>query len=326
MSTLNDLIIKCPWLASRKATPEDIDDALLLWSHLWLRNEVECVTTTNDFLLSVHASLVKKGSLTAGQAKGIINWATVSLRPRKFGKSNSTPTAAPAPAPVATWSGPPLSEIHTGYYTPATGVTFYVSRKTDASTTWVRLGKNGVFVAKQFPGDDVVVIRDQHLAELEEVAKDPLKALLTYGKATSKCGHCGRALEDPDSVRLGIGPICLAYYVGKASAATLRSLQHTNEMHVRSERDIYVAQQKKVSAVFAPPPGPIHRLGPTGPVGPVESGELLIDVFAELDEDSLSQAIDAPSATALPRTANGSVIITPEAAPPTRAPRLPTRR
>lgn len=45
---------------------------------------------------------------------------------------------------------------------------------------------------------------------LVELAGDPKGALARYGRATGRCGVCGRELSDPESVALGIGPICLS--------------------------------------------------------------------------------------------------------------------
>lgn len=45
---------------------------------------------------------------------------------------------------------------------------------------------------------------------LEEISRDPMDALVAYGRRTGECGVCGRKLSDPDSVEAGIGPICAA--------------------------------------------------------------------------------------------------------------------
>jgi len=41
---------------------------------------------------------------------------------------------------------------------------------------------------------------------------DPLAAAVAYGRETGRCACCGRLLTDPDSVRVGIGPICQGRY------------------------------------------------------------------------------------------------------------------
>lgn len=49
---------------------------------------------------------------------------------------------------------------------------------------------------------------DEHKAALQAIAKDPAGEAIAYGKETRECSCCGRELSDPESVRLGIGPIC----------------------------------------------------------------------------------------------------------------------
>jgi len=50
--------------------------------------------------------------------------------------------------------------------------------------------------------------RAEIASELQALAADPLAALSAHGHATGQCSMCGRALSNPESVRLGIGPIC----------------------------------------------------------------------------------------------------------------------
>lgn len=45
-------------------------------------------------------------------------------------------------------------------------------------------------------------------AQVAEIARDPLAAAVMHGKQTGQCSCCGRELENEESVRLGIGPIC----------------------------------------------------------------------------------------------------------------------
>lgn len=49
-------------------------------------------------------------------------------------------------------------------------------------------------------------IKDQ----LRAIVNNPKEAMAAYGKLTGSCGICGKHLEDEDSVRIGIGPICRA--------------------------------------------------------------------------------------------------------------------
>lgn len=44
--------------------------------------------------------------------------------------------------------------------------------------------------------------------QLKVIAADPAAATIAYGKITGHCGVCGLPLENPDSVKRGIGPVC----------------------------------------------------------------------------------------------------------------------
>ena len=51
-------------------------------------------------------------------------------------------------------------------------------------------------------------LSDDIKAVLLEAASDPLTAAVRYGKETGSCSCCGRDLTNPQSIELGIGPIC----------------------------------------------------------------------------------------------------------------------
>ena len=53
-------------------------------------------------------------------------------------------------------------------------------------------------------------LRDQELIDmLENVAEDPMKAAKLHGMETGSCACCGKKLTNKESIRLGIGPICI---------------------------------------------------------------------------------------------------------------------
>lgn len=43
---------------------------------------------------------------------------------------------------------------------------------------------------------------------LARIAQDPIAASREYGKRTGTCGACSRTLTNPESIALGIGPVC----------------------------------------------------------------------------------------------------------------------
>lgn len=49
-------------------------------------------------------------------------------------------------------------------------------------------------------------------ADIVRVAADPKAAAIAYGKEYGQCSCCGRELSNPESVALGIGPICATHF------------------------------------------------------------------------------------------------------------------
>ena len=50
--------------------------------------------------------------------------------------------------------------------------------------------------------------------DLLEVCKNPLDSAVKFGKRTGVCSCCGRELTNPESVELGIGPVCRERFFG----------------------------------------------------------------------------------------------------------------
>lgn len=70
--------------------------------------------------------------------------------------------------------------------------------------TWLgRIDKNGTF--QHAPSR---VAKSEWLAGIVELAHAPMEALQAYGRKTGTCSLCGLTLTNPESIKLGIGPIC----------------------------------------------------------------------------------------------------------------------
>ncbi len=81
----------------------------------------------------------------------------------------------------------------------------YVTEDTSGFNEYLGKIKNGKFmpVAKCTPA---------HLNRIVAVAKNPLEAVLAFGKKYGRCSMCARKLTDPKSIEMGVGPICRANY------------------------------------------------------------------------------------------------------------------
>lgn len=72
---------------------------------------------------------------------------------------------------------------------------------TDAGEYLGKIGPDGTFTRSRAATQD-------HIDALTKLAADPLAAAQMDGHATGQCCCCGRELTNPESVELGIGPIC----------------------------------------------------------------------------------------------------------------------
>jgi len=191
------------WLSQlgRKVEVGEVDDQLVEAATVWARN------WAGDFPFMLKMSTAAQaGVLTNGQAKGVLNcWrADVVRRQRR-----DTPA-----------SGLNLLGIPAGKYAVPDGET-RLKVAISAPTTgrwagWVFVKDAAVYgyggrYGAQRPGG---TYRGDIVEQLRAIAADPEAATAAYGRLTSTCGMCGRALENAASVKRGIGPDCAVKYFG----------------------------------------------------------------------------------------------------------------
>lgn len=92
--------------------------------------------------------------------------------------------------------------------------TFIFSRAPDhgvnAGSLYVKM-KSGEYLGKVTEGQfkPTMTCDAVTTAKVIEVAADPHNAAKAYGAKTGECACCGRELTNGESIRLGIGPICI---------------------------------------------------------------------------------------------------------------------
>lgn len=160
----------------------------------WLEAET---AAGNEFAGSLLSKGKRYGTLTDGQLNAVI---------RNLEEQKTT---------VLEGSELDLSDLVKGYYAVPDGDTRLklCVRRPGKNSRWfgwtfvddgAGYGRRKTY-GKQAPdGLYMGSIQDQ----LRSILKDPLEAMVAYGKLTGTCGKCGRLLEDEESVAAGIGPIC----------------------------------------------------------------------------------------------------------------------
>jgi hypothetical protein len=170
----------------------------------------------NDFYVSMLEKAEQYGGLTDGQIgavrKGMLNQA----------ERDATKANRPADAEVSLEG---MKRLHESFdnarksglkYPKLTVLGIIISRAPDsgknagclyvkaASADKTYLGKinaNGKFFK-------VHACTPEYIKTLQSIAEDPLKAAQLHGLQTGNCSCCNRELTNPESVALGIGPIC----------------------------------------------------------------------------------------------------------------------
>lgn len=87
-----------------------------------------------------------------------------------------------------------------------------VSNGRNAGSLYIKEGE--MYVGNITPEGHTSIQNDDILSVLEDANEEGnlVKLAKAYGYETGSCSCCGRTLSDPQSVALGIGPICLSKY------------------------------------------------------------------------------------------------------------------
>lgn len=93
----------------------------------------------------------------------------------------------------------------------ACGMTFSLAPSQGKNAGAVYVKADGEYAGKLMMGRFHPAYEAPHwVAEkLAEVAADPRGKAIDYARETGICACCGRTLTDPQSIQLGIGPICI---------------------------------------------------------------------------------------------------------------------
>ena len=166
--------------------------------------------TANDFIQAMFKAYTSYGHLTKGQLRGLLNCirAEVLAADKNAGAVITQITTGEEPLD--------LRSIPSGRYAVPhedTTAFYIIDNIQDDKSKW----NNWIFVnilasdtkikcGSQRPGQ---TYQGKHENLLRKILKNPYEAAVLFGKLIGKCSICGRTLTDPESIELGIGPICL---------------------------------------------------------------------------------------------------------------------
>jgi hypothetical protein len=94
------------------------------------------------------------------------------------------------------------------------GYTISLAPANGANAGHLYVKERGQYLGKVTPEGRLATAYDanEHRASIEEALKrfaaDPMAEAKAYGQRTGECCCCGKELTNPESIKLGIGPIC----------------------------------------------------------------------------------------------------------------------
>lgn len=168
---------------------------------------LEGMTDWNDFALSLVRQYRTKGALSSRQ------WDAAERMIRKVEETNKRKAQCQRAVDVSKVEALFRQAMANGLKRPqfrADGIVLSLAGSNSRNAGAVYVKQSGVYMGKIMggvfsPSRDA----DAGVAEtIDKVAADPLMAAVQYGRETGICACCGRTLTDPQSVELGIGPIC----------------------------------------------------------------------------------------------------------------------
>lgn len=206
-----------------KFTPSDItaNPVLLQWTIKvagYFNNTPDGrnIIHNNSFMQSMGSALSDYGKLTAGQAKGVLNW----YRSHLHYQSNQSKSEGTTKV-----EGLDISSIPSGMYADPNPedpnnrlkvkVNNFIDQLNSKWKGWVFVNDGAEYGSQRKYGaqrpsspSNPQYYQGQIADVLERIKANPVAAMVAYGHLTGTCGRCGRKLEDEESVRIGIGPVC----------------------------------------------------------------------------------------------------------------------
>lgn len=179
---------------------------------------------TNDFAASLRQSIARYGSLTERQAAAVqrsVDREAAAAQPAS--PSYIRPVVrVMLPGIVAAFTAAQASgEVRRPklrLVADELEITLQLAPETGSNPGFIYVKRTGEYVGKisprgeWFPGREAT---DRLTAALQSVDANPMAAAREYARFTAErdgnvgsCCCCGRLLTNPESVRLGIGPIC----------------------------------------------------------------------------------------------------------------------
>lgn len=222
--TTNDDIFAAKAAANEKFTTDDVDTI----EGLDIIAETYAFDYDGDFefMVEMRNTVLRRGMLTSGQAKGVLNCMLADWRRAHRSAPNAEVVPAPTPIdrdaildgtytvvlPDDTWKTLKIETVpENSWGDNYSGWTFVkLLTGPDNTTSFTNIGfvlPSGEFRLKNAYSSNTQL--HQIALGLLTGSKDELhKAGVAYARISGRCYVCGKTLTTPESIEAGIGPIC----------------------------------------------------------------------------------------------------------------------
>jgi len=160
--------------------------------------------TWSDFFGSLNHQLLSRGSLSENQVRRAVNGMAkaedkLANKP-KAELINASALQAKFAIPIAAGLKRPRLRVENLAFSlaPAHGV----------NAGWIYVKDHGDYMGKIGPDGEIVIYDKEIKEHVIRVVENLDAAIKAHGIKTGECGCCGRELTDPNSIEMGIGPVC----------------------------------------------------------------------------------------------------------------------
>lgn len=197
--------------ANRASAVEQITAAVGEAGYVWFQN----AGSWSQFYGDLHSKALQYGSLSEKQLAAVVSG--YQKQQVRDAERAAAKAARDASAPVIDLTR--IRELfdaalESGLNRPGLAIgalRLSLAPATGNNAGCIYVKDNGAYAGKITPAGKFLGLREARqeiAAELQAIAADPLGAMTEHGHQTGQCSCCGRPLSNPESVRLGIGPIC----------------------------------------------------------------------------------------------------------------------
>lgn len=168
-----------------------------------------------DFARSLAQQLLANGFLSPRQIKAIQRCITQAAERKKSTNANKVTLASNA-STILTCLRTALANGLKNPRLRTQNIDFTLAKAHSRNAGYVYVKANdSTYLGKINPDGEFHPARectDAMCLELQSIAQDPLQAAVRFGRMSGSCSCCGKRLDNPESVRLGIGPVCRKKY------------------------------------------------------------------------------------------------------------------